>query len=54
MIGADPGFPVGGGASPRGGGRSLAYHFAKSFQNMHGIEKSLGRRGRPLDPPQSC
>ena len=42
--GADPGFPVGGGASPRGGG-APTYDFAKFCEKLHEIEKSLGRRG---------
>ena len=41
--GADPGFPVGGGANPRGGGRQ--HDFAKFCEKLHEIEKSLGRSG---------
>ena len=38
----DPGFFVGGGANPPGGG-ALTYDFAKMYQKLHEIEKSLGR-----------
>ena len=41
--GADPGFPIGGGANPRGGG-APTYDFAKISQKLHEIEKMLGRR----------
>ena len=41
--GADPGFPVGGGASPGGG--APTYDFAKFCEKLHEIEKNLGRRG---------
>ena len=48
--GADPGFPVGGGANPPG--KALTYTFS---QKLHEIKKSLvpgGGRGRtPLHPP---
>ena len=42
--GADPGFPVGGGASLRGGGgANIRYDFAKFCEKLHEIEKILGR-----------
>ena len=53
--GANPGFPVGGGADPRGG--APKYDFAEfSTKKLHEIKKILGRRGAraggpPLDPP---
>ena len=58
--GADPGFPVGGGADLPGGANIV--QFCQLFQKkkkkkMHEIEKILGRRGGrtpgtpPLDPP---
>ena len=40
--GADPGFPVGGGANPPGGGRTPTYDFAKFPKQLHEIEKILG------------
>ena len=43
MAGADPGFPVGGGANPPGG--APTYDFAKFHEKLHEIEKILGRRG---------
>ena len=51
VAGADPGFPVGGGADSLGGGPT--YDFVKLSQKLHEIEKILGRRGgarreRPL------
>ena len=36
---ADPGFPRGGGANPRGGGGPPTYDFAKFFQKLHRIER---------------
>ena len=48
-IGADPGFPIGGGANPPGGG-APTYDFAKFCEKLHEIEKILGCRG-PLNPP---
>ena len=50
--GADPGFPVGGGANPPGGG-APTYEFAKCREKLHEIEKILGRRGgaRRARPP---
>ena len=48
LTGADPGFPVGGGADPLGG--APIYGFVKFSQNLHEIENILGRR-IPLDPP---
>ena len=45
--GADPGFPVEGGANPPGWGPT--YAFAKFPEKLHEIENILGRRG-PLDP----
>ena len=61
LAGADPGFPVGGGADPPGGG-APTYDFVKISQNMHEIEKILDHRGGrapgappSLDPPlTSC
>ena len=48
--GADPGFPVGGGADPLGGGAT--YDFVKFSQKLHEIEKILGRGGgAPPAPP---
>ena len=54
--GADPGFPVGGGANPPGG--APTYDFAKFCEKLHEIEKILGRRegarargASPLNPP---
>ena len=44
IAGADPGFPVGGGANPRGGG-APTYDFAKFCEKLHEIEKILGRWG---------
>ena len=45
--GADPGFPVGGGANPPEG--APTYDFAKFREKLHEIEKILGHRGaRPL------
>ena len=41
--GADPGFPVGGGADPLGG--VPIYDFVKFFEKLHEIENILGRRG---------
>ena len=55
LTGADPGFPVGGGANPLGG--APTYDFAKFCEKLHEIEKILGRRGGrapgapPLNPP---
>ena len=47
--GADPGFPVAGGADPLG---APIYDFVKISQKLHEIEKILGRNGAPpLDPP---
>ena len=47
--GADPGFPVGGGANPpRGGGRlggGLQHKFFPKFPKNYEIEKIFGRRG---------
>ena len=56
--GADPRFPVGGGANPGGGGGAPIYDFPKFSEKLHEIEKNFGRgRGTrtegapPLDPP---
>ena len=56
--GADPGFSVGGGTNPGGGGGSPTYDFAKISKKLHEIENILGRGGAPgapgvppLDPP---
>ena len=43
LSGADPGFPVGGGANPPG--EAPTYDFAKFCEKLHEIEKILGRRG---------
>ena len=54
LSGADPGFPVGGGANPRGG---AIYDFAKFCEKLHEIEKILGRGGgggRRGHPPKSA
>ena len=40
--GADPGFPIGGGASPPG---AATYDFAKFCEKLHEIKKILGRGG---------
>ena len=42
--GADPGFPVGGGANPPGGG-APTYDFAKFCEKLHEIENILGCGG---------
>ena len=52
--GADPGFPVGGGADPLGG--APTYDFVKFSEKLHEIEKILGHKGvragsAPLNPP---
>ena len=51
--GADPGFPLGGGANPPGG--APTYDFAKCHEKLHEIEKilgpQLGRARPPLNPP---
>ena len=48
--GADPGFPVGGGANSPGG--APTYDFAKFCEKLHEIEKILGRGGgAPATPP---
>ena len=44
LTGADPGFPLGGGANPPGG--APTYDFVKLSEKLHEIEKILGRRGR--------
>ena len=51
--GADPGFPIGGGANCPGGGAT--YEFANFPQKLHEIEKISGRRGggAPGVPPKS-
>ena len=41
--GADPGFPIGGGANPPGG--APTNDFAKFCEKLHEIEKFLGHRG---------
>ena len=56
--GADPGFPIGGGADLPGGRQhtTILPTFPKKKKKMHEIEKSLSRRGGrtpgtpPLDP----
>ena len=40
MTGEDPGFPIGGGASPPGW--ALTYDFTKFCEKLHEIEKILG------------
>ena len=48
--GADPEFPIGGGANPPGG--APTYDFAKFCENLHEIEKILDAEGgAPLNPP---
>ena len=51
LAGADPGFPVAGGANPPGG--APTYDFAKFREKLHDIEKILGRGGgcMPGAPP---
>ena len=39
--GADPGFPIGGGANPPG--RAPRYDFSKFREKLHEIENILGR-----------
>ena len=53
VSGADPGFPVGGGANLPG--EAPTYDFAKFCEKLHEIEKILGRRGGgvPGCPPKS-
>ena len=53
---ADPGFPRGGGAKPRGG--APTYYLANFSQKLHENEEISGQRGEgardarpPLDPP---
>ena len=41
---ADPGFPTGGGANPKGGG-APTYYFANFSQKLHENEEILGQRG---------
>ena len=51
--GADPGFPIGGGANPPGGGGGApTYDFAKFCEKLHEIEKILARAG--FAPPKSA
>ena len=52
--GADPGFPVGGGANPPGGREAPTYDFAKFCEKLHEIDKILAVvGGRPRRaPPQ--
>ena len=45
VAGADPGFPVGGGANRRGGGGAPKYEIAKFSEKLHEIEKISGCRG---------
>ena len=54
---ADPGFPRGGGANPKGGG-APTYYLANFSWKLHENEEILGQRGGariprapPLDPP---
>ena len=51
--GADPGFPVGEGADPWGGGASRQHIILSKFpKKLHEIEKIVGRMGAPpFDPP---
>ena len=53
--GADPGFPIVGGANPLGGG-APTYDFAKFCEKLHEIRKILGHGGvRPgPQPPKSA
>ena len=51
---ADPGFPRGGGANPKGG--APTYYLANYSRKLHENEEILGQRGAaslalPLDPP---
>ena len=48
---ADPGFPRGGGANPKGG--APTYYLTNISQKLHENEEILGQRGgaRPLRPP---
>ena len=45
FFGADPGFPVGGGANPRRGEGVPTYDVVKFSKKLHEIEKKLGRGG---------
>ena len=50
--GADPGFPVGGGANPRRGEGVPTYDVVKFSKKQHEIEKKLGDGG--WAPPRSA
>ena len=55
ISGVDPGFPIGGGASPLG--RAVpTYDFAKVCEKLHEIDKILGHRGGTCQghPPKSA
>ena len=46
IAGANPGFPVGGGADPLGGGGGApTYDFVKFSEKLHEIKKIMDRRG---------
>ena len=42
---ADPGFPRGGGANPKGGGGAPAYYLVNVSKKLHENEEILGRGG---------
>ena len=55
LPGADPGFPVGGGADPLGG--APTYDFVKFSEKLHEIKTNLGCRGAragSAPPPKSA
>ena len=55
---ADPGFPIGGDANPRGGGRQhMIIRFCQFPPKLHEIERIWiggGLPGAPLDSPMNC
>ena len=59
IAGADPGFPIGGGANPPGGGRqhTILPDFLKNcmkFRNIWSVGEGGRVGGTPLDPPLHC
>ena len=55
IAGADPGFPVGGGANPRGGGRQhmILPNFVKNYMKLRKFW-AVGGWGVPGAPPKSA
>ena len=47
---ADPGFPRGGSANPKGGGGAPTYDLAKFSRKLHENEEILGRGGARPSP----